>query len=439
MTPRGLSPPSSVARAGLTSLVFRFAQGGADFLVLVVTARELGAQGRGTYALAAMVAGLAILPFAGASVPFSSALAHARAAIPEVHGGILVSGLLAGAAMTAGLLGTYAIEPDWEFVAYAAVAAPFLFVAILQQELYRALGAVRNMSLLYLGMSLASLFAFCTAAVVAPGDTPLALWSWSGSVAAVAVVTAIIQGRTLGVDFNGAFARARHALVRGFPFSVANGVAQLNYRVDVFVVAAMLPLADVGQYSVAIALGEALWQVSRAIVTGAYAPLIMSTNATSGSLSVRVFRHALLLLAGGAVVMIAAVYLFAGVVFGAAFEQVWIPLALLAPGIVIRGAAEVLQPFLLIRLERSQEWLRASIVGVVINLVLAVVLVPSLGIAGAALSTTVSYAVCALYLVRRFHVLVGTTGPTAFLPGRRELTDYVRVRDHLKRGVGAGS
>ena len=54
------------------------------------------------------------------------------------------------------------------------------------------------------------------------------------------------------------------------PITLANAILRLNYRVDVFVVAAVLPLAEVGKYSVAVAVGEVLWEVSRSLITGAY-------------------------------------------------------------------------------------------------------------------------------------------------------------------------
>jgi O-antigen/teichoic acid export membrane protein len=433
---------AAVARAGATSLAFRVLQGTADFLVVLVTARWFGAEGRGMYALATLTAGFAILPFAGVSVPMSAQLAHRRASVGQLHATVLVAAGVAGAVIAAALLSLASVEGDrWPFMVYAAIAAPLLLLAILQQELYRTLGEVRRMSLLYLGMSVATLLAFACAAAVAAGDAQVALAAWAAAVVCVALSTIAVQVYRLGLDSSGAVRRAWGLLRKSGPFSLANGVAWFNYRIDVFVVAVMLPLSQVGLYSVALAMGEALWQVSRAVVTGAYSPLIRSSDEESAALAVRLFRHALLLLSvGGAAGVIAAQYL-SGSLFGPEFGTIWIPLAILIPGIVARGSAEVLGPFLLIRLERSREWLEASIGGLILNLVLAVALVPPLGIEGAALSTTVSYVAGAAYLTIRFRRLAVVESWRRFLPCSQDLHDYRRLagmfRSLLPREHGA--
>ncbi|HEY5319841.1 MAG TPA: polysaccharide biosynthesis C-terminal domain-containing protein, partial [Galbitalea sp.] len=345
----------------------------------------------------------------------------------------LVAAGLAGGVLVAAVLGLVAAAVGFHssFLVYAAVASPFLLLTVLQQDFYRALGEVRRMSILYLTLSVAGLVAFGSVAIVRPGNIHLALAAWAGSVAAVALGTIVFQARVVGFELAGTRRRVPRILVRGLPFSLANGIAQLNYRVDVYVVAVLLPLAQVGRYSVAIAMGEALWQLSRAVATGAYAPLIKSSTADSAALTVRIFRHTLVLLllgAGGGLVL---ARFSSGLLFGKAFASVWIPLAVLLPGVVARGAAEVLQPFLMVRLERSREWLVASTVGMVLNLALALAFTPFLGITGAALSTTISYVVCAGYLAVRFRALAALDVGVRLRPGSEELRLYRRLAIRL--------
>ena len=426
----------AVARGGATSLAFRVLQGLADFLVLFVTARGFGADGRGLYALTSVTAGFAIIPLAGITVPITADLAHARVTLGRLHAAAVWIAL-GGGALTAGVLACAAVleRSRWTFLPYAAALTPFLLLAVIQQDLYRALGEIRRMSYLYLGLSLATLAAFAAVAASAPGRIHLALAAWVAAVALVALVTLRLQQRRLGFSPHRLGCLVRDVLRRGLPVSLANGLAQLNYRVDVFVVAVMLPLTQVGRYSVAIAMGEALWQVSRAAVTGAYAPIIGVSNRDSAALTLRTYRHVLLLLLAGALVGGVAARLFATSIFGAGFKGVWLPLALLLPGIVARGAAEVLQPFLLVRLERTSDWLKASTIGMILNLVLAVALVPSLGLAGAALSTTVSYLVGSVYLGHRFRAMAPSVGIGGFMPGFDEVRDYRRIGELVFRSA----
>jgi O-antigen/teichoic acid export membrane protein len=222
---------------------------------------------------------------------------------------------------------------------------------------------------------------------------------------------------------------------RGIGVSLANAIARLGYRVDLFVVAALLSVADVGRYSVAIAIAEALWQVSRAAGTGVYAAVIDPVSPEATALTLRSFRHSILLLTtGGFCAVVAAAVLFEPLL-GAGFAGIWRPLALVVPGIVALGAAEMLQPFLLIRLESSREYLRTYATATAVNLLVALALVPWIGIAGAAVSTSIAYSAAALYLARRFQRLAGGVSPGDFVPGPADIRDYQRLGSALFRGV----
>jgi Na+-driven multidrug efflux pump len=66
-------------------------------------------------------------------------------------------------------------------------------------------------------------------------------------------------------------------------------------------------------------------------------------------------------------------------------------------------------------------------VSMTMNLALAFALVPVMGLEGAALSTSISYTCAAVYLVGRFAHVSGAHDIRGYLPGRRELRDYVRL------------
>ena len=71
----------------------------------------------------------------------------------------------------------------------------------------------------------------------------------------------------------------------------------------------------------------------------------------------------------------------------------------------------------------------------VVNLALAAVLVPWIGISGAAISTSVSYAVCCVVLSLRFAASGGSRRVRDYLPGRAEVVDYVRLLSYYARMV----
>jgi O-antigen/teichoic acid export membrane protein len=244
----------------------------------------------------------------------------------------------------------------------------------------------------------------------------------------------VLERKRVGLAGAGAGRHALRLARRGAPVSLGNGIARLNYRIDLIVVAVLLPLAQVGRYSVAVAFGEVLWLLSRAVMTGAYATIVgHPSDERSVAMTLRAFRHSLGLLTLASLALLIGARVLLVPVFGSEFSGVWIPLAFLLPGVIALGAVEIVREFFLVRVERSREYLIMATAATVINLGVAVALVPFIGLAGAALSTSVSYIGAAIYIVSRFARTTGATALHGYIPGRAELTDYRRLAGSLRR------
>ena len=430
------SAPSRIARDGTRSLGLRIAQALVNALVVFVTARGFGAEGRGLYALTMVAATFLSLPVLGITTPLSAEVAHKRSTLAQLYAASLaISVVIGGAIAFAALIVAVVVWPHWSWLGFAAAPLPVLCLAQCQIMLYQAQGAVMRMGLLTLATAATTCTSLAAVALAAPDRIYVALVVWGLVQPIVPLGVLYVQHRQSGFDWHGIRSLAARLLKRGMPITLANTILRLNYRVDVFVVAAVLPLAEVGKYSVAVAVGEVLWEVSRSLITGAYRTIAGAPMQESVRVTMRSFRHSALLLLTGGLVSSAGALLLMGFVFGSDFERVWIPLALLIPGIIGLGAAEVLRVFFLVRLERSREYLYASSGSMVVNLALAAVLVPWIGISGAAISTSVSYAVCCVVLSLRFAASGGSRRVRDYLPGRAEVADYVRLVSYYARMV----
>ena len=427
-----MTRPPGVALGGISNLALRIIQALADTLVVFITARGFGADGRGLYALTSLALAFGGVLFGGVAAPLAAEIAHRRAALGQLHASSLGISLLGGGIVgaLAILVGMWTDEPA---LVYAAIVLPFYTLMYFQTALFQATGDVLRFGWFTAAMSISAAVSLGVAAVMFPGDIKKALWIWASSQLLVPIFTLRRQYVHGGFQWDGVRTISRRLLLRGAPFSLANGLQKLNYRVDVFVVAAYLPLASVGAYSVAVATGEALWQLSRAITTGAYSRIIESDNKTSATLSLRVFRHSTLFLAvgGGIVVVLAASTL--DELLGSEFGDVWYLLALLLPGVIGLGAGEVLRPFMLIRLERSRDFLVAATLGMLVNLILAILLVPAIGLVGAALSTSIAYILGTGYMLFRFATMSGRHDFRAYVPGIAEGSDYYKLGQRVLR------
>jgi O-antigen/teichoic acid export membrane protein len=426
--------PSRIARDGTRSLGLRVAQAMVNALIVFVTARGFGADGRGLYALSMLAATFLSLPVLGITTPLSAEVAHKRSSLAQLYAASLaISVVVGGVIAFAALIVAVVVWPHWSWLGFAAAPLPLLCLAQCQIMLYQAQGAVMRMGLLTLATAITTCTSLAAVALAAPDRIYVALVVWALVQPIVPLGVLYLQHRQAGFDWVGVRSLTARLLRRGMPITLANTILRLNYRVDVFVVAALLPLSEVGKYSVAVAVGEVLWEVSRSLITGAYQTIAGAPMPESVRVTMRSFRHSALLLLTGGLASAAGAFLFMGFVFGSDFDRVWVPLALLIPGIIGLGAAEVLRVFFLVRLERSREYLYASTGSMVINLALAAALVPWIGISGAAISTSVSYAVCCVVLSLRCAASGGSRRLRDYLPGRAEVADYVRLLSYYGR------
>ena len=425
---------SAAARGGVRSLVFRVVSAASDFLVVVVTTRGFGAEGRGLYALTAFALTSTGMLLGGPSVVMRAEIGRKRvslgrlfAASLTLSGGVLLLALVVAPPLLAAW-------PGATILLYVAIAIAPMLLMELQISLYQALGDVRRMHYVWLARSVVPLIALAVAAVVAPGQIHLALLVWALVQFVVPAFTLLVQRRQARFDFSDVRPLLARLIRRGVPVSVANSMAKVTYRLDLVVVAALLTVADVGRYSVALAAGESLLLLSRSALTGAYAPIISSELSESIRVAVRTMRHCIALIAPAGVLLTLLSWVAMEPVFGPAFADTWILVGLLVPSFLALGLTELLVHFLLVRLERTREFLVVSIATGIGHLAGAAILITLIGLPGAAVSSSVFYTVGLFYLLIRFVKAGGPASPRAYLPGSAELSDYGRVLAALRRG-----
>ena len=118
--------------------------------------------------------------------------------------------------------------------------------------------------------------------------------------------------------------------------------------------------------------------------------------------------------------------------FGAEFSGMTASLRILLPGTLIYGLGAALSGFF--TYQQGRPWMAAIIAGtaLLIDLALAVVFVPSMGIDGAALATTVSYGVAMVLALALFTRSSGLGLADTFRFGRSDIDDYRRLWARLR-------
>lgn len=372
-----------------TYAVTRFVLGG---LIGVLTARALGPEGRGDYALLLTVATIAAsvghlsVDQAHVSlwptVPDRSAIATNSVLLGPALGVLAACAVLAATAT----LGTELVPSFWLLaVALAAIPGSTTGLYLTGVLLLRARVHWVNWSgLLGAAVQCASLTVLAATGRLSVGWA-VALWT-AGALAPLAVLVPAVRPGLRPRDVP----LARRALGIGLRYHAGVVALFLLYRVDVLILSAFRPAADVGRYALAVALAELTRVAADSVAQVTMARQLDADRHSAAAVTVATVRVAALLSLGSVVTLCAAAPLLIPVIFGPDFSPSVAPLLALAPGMWALGMARPLGAFLL-RLDRPLLMSSLSLVALSVNVGLDLALIPRFGVVGCAIAASAGY------------------------------------------------
>lgn len=184
---------------------------------------------------------------------------------------------------------------------------------------------------------------------------------------------------------------------RGFSFALVLFIINLNYKISVIMLDFMVSPTEIGIYSVGSKTAELLWQIPSAIGMVLFSKSAVTKNqldSVKRSITIlRIIMPVILLIS-------LAISIFApfiiGIFFGEEFLSAGNVLRLMLPGICLITISKVLHPDLAGR-GYPLYALKVFLTTLVINVIINFVLIPSYGIYGAAISSTISYSIAGLW------------------------------------------
>ena len=231
-----------------------------------------------------------------------------------------------------------------------------------------------------------------------------------------------------------AFRRAVSFGIKGW---TSNVLQLVNYRLDLFVLAAVASRAVVGRYAIAVAVTSTVWLLPQALASVVF-PRIARLGATGGEedralVETKSLRISALLSALGALAVAVGLELLVVPVFGEAFSGSVVPGLLLLPGAASLGVSKVLVSALAGR-GRPAYALYAALVTTPVTIALYATLIPWLDANGAALASTLSYLLTFGLLLFFFRRLSGSPVVPLLRPTRAEWRDLLELPGQLRRG-----
>ncbi|HXG41164.1 MAG TPA: oligosaccharide flippase family protein [Dehalococcoidia bacterium] len=394
----------------------------------VLIARGLGPDGRGVYSLVSQSALWAVaflVPGLAEAAIYLAGRGYYRLA--ELWGNYLswclgVTALLMATALAASLVGMplLGMEP-WQLVlALCGGSAILLYQGA--QTLLLGRGWAGRYVLAQVSGPLVRLAGVGVAAFVGM-TVPSVLGIWVGATLAATVLALALARLPLRPTLDLGSMRSQLAFGgKGFAGWV---LAALNHRVDVFIVGGVLGPAAVGQYTVAFNSAELSWWIPLAVGSVLYPKASALSVEASVRLGAEACRRTLLVAALSVAVLGFSGHHLIPVLYGEEFRGSVTAFYILLPSGLLYSITKVLSSSLW-GLGRPEVGIYAGAASLPSMLALNAVLVPRMGIEGAAVASLVAYSLNALVVLGTFVRCTATPWWQAVTPRADDLRVLVQ-------------
>jgi len=226
----------------------------------------------------------------------------------------------------------------------------------------------------------------------------------------------------------------KKSLGYGWRSNLSNILAFLNYKADIFLVNIFLNPTATGVYVVAVALVEKIWLISTALSTVLLPRLseLLSNEEEKRKITPYISRLVFLgtFIIGVFLALLAEPVIL--LIFGIEYQGSISPLLLLLPGVIILGVAKVWANDIAAR-GKPEINMYISIVTIIVNIIGNLILIPKIGLDGAAIATTISYLVCSIMTL----IVYSRYSKTSWIDSLIiKLVDINNVIEILKNRVG---
>jgi O-antigen/teichoic acid export membrane protein len=219
----------------------------------------------------------------------------------------------------------------------------------------------------------------------------------------------------------------REATSFGIRANAATALQLLNFRIDLFVLSAVVTGDDLGTYATAVSVTSVMFLVPQTLAQVVFPRVAALTTDTSlheqrSIVEAKALRHVSLITLISLPVVAVAMAIAIPLLFGRDFDDAIVLGLILLPGCALFGIASVLAATINGRGFPGFS-LRAAAISTPVALVLYAVLIPTLHGTGAALASTVSYAFNFAVTAVYYHRATGDRVAPLLVPTREEIAD----------------
>ena len=401
-------------------------------LIGIITARTLGPSGLGAFSLALVIPSLVSL-FLQFGIGLANVYYIGRRKYPTdvLLGNALTMSLLTSAIVLPLyglaiplLLRTVAVGIQPMVLVLVGLTIPlaligghlsFIFLGLQDIQEYNRLRLIRD------GTTL--LFVVILVVVLQTGVI--------GATAAVAVAWSLmivrgfwILSRRMQIRLGWAPDALKDCLSLGMKGYLANLFQFFNYRLDVLLVSYFAGITALGLYGTAVTTAEMLWYVPESVATVLFPKTAGSSDEEARTFTPTVTRSVFALTLLSAVLLGLFSYPLITILFGSSYDGSVLALRLLLPGAVLLAVCKVLASDLGGRGLLVYNSL-ASLAGLLATILLDLVLIPRWSIYGAAVASSISYALSTVVTLIVYTRVSGHRTRDVLVPRREDWDRFV--------------
>jgi O-antigen/teichoic acid export membrane protein len=416
---------------GLYTFTLRIVNMAASAALGILTARVLGPHGRGIYALPMVDTALVSASYSGLSLATSYFMLRRNAGRGVVRVSLLAMILFIVVGAMASVVVAALTHNLWSCVpAMLALPGPAALTVVYGY----AVGTHRvriNTSLALVSTVLMALF--MVAAFAIAGGTPatsITAWVVSSDVLAVAILIWMFRdSRKLAYEG----VRLREYVTYALRTGAVNVVALLNYRADVYIVAIFGGPTLLGMYTLAVAAAETLLTATQ-VTSVVTSPLVGSMDQEAAAeLTARCVRHNVIVASVCCGALSIAAPFVVHLLYGAAFLPMVPALRVLLLGVFALSLGSPMSTFFTLRLGKPEVSLILASISATICIVVSVLLVPRMGLIGAAIGSTLAYILGQSAAIAYFGMISGISASRMLIPRFRDLVVYGEILIGLTR------
>ncbi len=423
----------------LLSVVVQGAPLVAGGVLSVLIARTIGPSGSGRFALLATLAGLTSLVVSfGLTAGITYEVSRRRWPVRHAFRTSYLAALWLGLLGVAGGLAIYGLTRDSVFHDISLGLALLALASVPPVLAYQFADAIMLARERYEGY--AALEVAHSAALLLVGGILVVPFELTGAVAGLvagglagAALGAVLLTREAPQDTSsGGVGALPRALRFGVQSWGANLLQQVNYRFDILILGGFAAAADVGVYSVALTLTGVAWVLPQALQIVLFpraasldesARLGEVTAEESDAALAKAIRHGVLLTIPAAMLISAVLLVAVPILYGDKFHDATALGFLLLPGVLLLGIGKILSSAIAGR-GYPRYTLYIAAISMPLTLVLYFSLIPAFEAWGAAIGSSISYALSALLALVFFRKVTGIGMRESLVPVSSDVADY---------------